>query len=193
MTEEQRMTGTGEQPKDRGNNDDALLQTLINKLGQEIRKEIARANRELEEAADESRKLKMNQDTILSCIRTEAEELMGAEDRSSCTESLGAAVKSISSFNLFPVQGETMTGIRGIPTLVDSGFLNRSSCDALIHENIYNMFFSQCGINMSYGEVNIKGATGNAQIILNKTVGTHKIIFKHIIFKERPTLPLNLM
>ena len=32
-----------------------------------------------------------------------------------------------------------------------------------------------------------------SQIILNKTVGTHKIIFKHIIFKERPSLPLNLM
>ena len=37
MTEEQRITGTGEQPKDRGNDDDALLQTLINKLGQAIR------------------------------------------------------------------------------------------------------------------------------------------------------------
>ena len=64
-----------------------MLQTLTNKLKQEIRKKMrkagqgtpaARANRRLEETADESLKLEMNQDTTLGCIRTEAEELMGA-------------------------------------------------------------------------------------------------------------------
>ena len=84
------------------------------------------------------------------------------EDWSSCTESMRAAVKSISSFNLFPVQGGSMTGIMGIPTLVDSVFLNRSNCDALMHKNIYNIFFRQCGVNMNYETVNIRGATGNA-------------------------------
>ena len=162
MTEEQRMTGTGEQPKDRGNVDDALLQTLIDKLRQEIREEVARTNRGLEETADEPWKIKMNQDTTLSCIWTKAEEPMGVEDWSSCMESVGAAVKSISLFNIFPVQGESMTGVMCIPTLVDSGFLNRSNCDALMHEEIFNAFFRPSGLNMNYDEVKIRGATRNA-------------------------------
>ena len=39
----------------------------------------ARANRRLEDTADEFLKLERNQDTNLGCIRTEIEELMGAE------------------------------------------------------------------------------------------------------------------
>ena len=66
MIEGQRMTGTGEQPEDWGNDDDSRPQTLIDKLKQEIRKEMrkaglgtpaAQANRRLEETADEFLKL----------------------------------------------------------------------------------------------------------------------------------------
>ena len=88
MTENQRMTGMGEQPEDWGNEGGSPPQTLIDRVKQEMREEMrmaaqgtpsARANRRLEDTADEFLKLERNQDTNLGCIRTEIEELMGAE------------------------------------------------------------------------------------------------------------------
>ena len=62
------------------------------------------------------------------------------EDQMSSTKLVEATTKVTALFNVYPGDGKPESGVQSIPLLVNSGFLNRSSCDALMHVSICNAF-----------------------------------------------------
>ena len=57
------------------------------------------------------------------------------------TRSERAAALTAARFTLFPVHSKRSLGIINIPTLCDTGFLNRSSCSGIMCLQLFNCFF----------------------------------------------------